>query len=366
MSVSYGGSSITFEDGSIVSSGNQGFKNKVINGAMTINQRYAGAANTPVDGQYTIDRWQCWTSQSGKLSIQQSTTAPSGFSNSMLVTSLSSYSVSSNDEIGFTHKIEGYNTSDLSWGTADAKTVTLSFWVRSSLTGTFGGILANADPTRCYPFSYTINSANTFEYKTITITGDTSGTWEKTNATGVSVHFQFGVGSTRAGTSGAWVTSSTIRGVTGQVNLTATNGATWYMTGLQLEKGTTASSFEYRSFGAELVLCQRYFEKSYEVTTAPGTSTATGAINNYGTSDGTNNQVTTRPFAVTKRTSPTMTFYTQGGTSGSWEFYRNGGNGTAAMTNYYAGTTSWAGYLSVGAAWVACYMYGQWTASAEL
>jgi hypothetical protein len=153
---------------------------------MMIDQRFGGTANTPADGIYTLDRWQCWTTQSGKLSIQQSTTAPSGFSNAMLVTSLSSYSVSSNDEIGFTHKIEGYNTSDLAWGTADAKTVTLSFWVRSSLTGTFGGILANAGPTRCYPFSYTINSANTFEYKTITITGDhTVGTWEKTTGTGV-------------------------------------------------------------------------------------------------------------------------------------------------------------------------------------
>ena len=307
MSVSYGGSSITFEDGSIVSSGSAGFKNKIINGDFRIDQRFAGTANTPADGIYTLDRWQCWTSQSGKLSIQQSTTAPNGFSNSMLVTSLSSYSVSSNDEIGFTHKIEGYNTSDLAWGTADAKTVTLSFWVRSSLTGTFGGILANAGPTRCYPFSYTINSANTFEYKTITITGDTSGTWEKTNATGVTVHFQFGVGSTRAGTSGAWVTSSTIRGVTGQVNLAATSGATWYMTGLQLEKGTTASSFEFRSYGKELMLCQRYFESTISTAPADGLSVQEMGGLAYGSGNAT--PVLLFQYSVRKRTNPTVTWY---------------------------------------------------------
>jgi hypothetical protein len=336
MSVSYGGSSITFEDGSIVSSGNQGFKNKIINGDFRIDQRYAGAANTPVDGQYTIDRWQCWTTQSGKLSIQQSTTAPSGFSNSMLVTSLSSYSVSSNDEIGFTHKIEGYNTSDLSWGTAGAKTVTLSFWVRSSLTGTFGGILANAGPTRCYPFSYTINSANTFEYKTITITGDTSGTWEKTNATGVTVHFQFGVGSTRAGTSGAWVTSSTIRGVTGQVNLAATNGATWYMTGLQLEKGTTASSFEFRSYGKELMLCQRYYQKSYDTNSAvPVVNSITGAIGGYKDRTTDTSFLSVR-FKVEMRATPTVTTYDYSGISGKMT-----GNSNSSLNaiSYQQGTS---------------------------
>jgi hypothetical protein len=196
--------------------------------------------------------------------------------------------------------------------------------------------------------------------------GDTTGTWTTDNSEGLGV-FWWLMGGSNFDTSSVstWVSGNTTK-FSNQVNWADTVGATFQITGVQLEKGSAATAFENRQYGQELALCQRYYEKSYEVTTAPGTITATGAINNYGTSDGTNNQVTTRPFAVTKRTSPTMTFYTQGGTSGSWEFYRSGGNGTAAMTNYYAGTTSWAGYLSVGASWVACYMYGQWTASAEL
>jgi len=369
MSVSYGGSSITFDDGSIVSSGSAGFKNKIINGAFTIDQRYVGAANTPVDGQYTIDRWQFWTTQSGKLSIQQSTTAPSGFSNSMLVTSLSSYSVASGDEIGFTTKIEGYNIADLAWGTADAKTVTMSFWVRSSLTGTFGGILGNAGPTKMYPFSYTINSANTWEYKTITITGSTDSTWESTTSAGININFQFGVGSTRAGTSGAWVTSSTIRGVTGQVNLAATSGATWYMTGLQLEKGTTASSFEFRSYQKELMLCQRYFEKSYDTLTALGTATTSGVVYATISSDSAGSLVSHVSFSVPKRIAPTITLYNANfaSTTGTWRYARSGVAETSYnMVSLYPGTRSFNCYGNTSAAWTAAYQYGHWIASAEL
>ena len=239
-----------------------GTRNKILNGEMRLDQRNAGGSVTPTDSQYTLDRYQCWLSQSSKLSVQRSSTVPVGFTNSILITSLSALSVGSNDEHGITQKIEGYNISDLNWGATDAKPITLSFWVRSSLSGSFGGMIGNGSLSRIYPFSYTINSPNNWEYKTITIPGETTGTWTKDETWGMAVHFQFGVGSNRTGSAGSWISGNTnIRGVNGQTNLLATNGATWNMTGLQLELGSVSTPFERRSYGLELSLCQRYFEQ---------------------------------------------------------------------------------------------------------
>jgi hypothetical protein len=261
MSVSYGGSSITFEDGSIVSSGSAGFKNKIINGAMMIDQRNAGASvSITAANQYTLDRWQAYDTQASKFSIQQnagSVTPTAGFTNYLGATSSSAYSILATDVFGIAQYIEGYNVSDLAWGTASAATVTLSFKVYSSLTGTFGGSLQNNAGNRTYPFSYTISSANTWTTVSITISGDTTGTWLTTNGTGIRLLFGLGVGSTYSGTAGAW-TSSTVYSVTGATSVVGTSGATFYITGVQLEKGTTASSFEFRSYQKELVLCQRY------------------------------------------------------------------------------------------------------------
>jgi hypothetical protein len=239
-------------------SSNFGFKNRLINSAMVIDQRNAGASVTPTSSGYSLDRWNLSLSVASKFSFQQSTTAPTGFSNSLLFTSLSSYSVGAGDLFLANQWIEGFNTADLMWGTANAKTVTLSFWVRSSLTGTFGGALNNGSSDRTYPFSYTISSANTFEYKTVTIAGDTSGTWLTTNGRGLGVWFSLGAGSTYSGTAGAWA-SANVYQPTGATSLIATNGATFYITGVQLEKGSTATSFDYRPYGTELALCQRYY-----------------------------------------------------------------------------------------------------------
>jgi hypothetical protein len=242
------------------------FKNRIINGAMTIDQRNAGASVNNVlagTGTYTLDRWAMFGSVATKFSIQRNAgavTPPAGFSNYLGVTSLSSYSVPVNEIYEILHKIEGYNTADLNWGTADAKTVTISFWVRSSLTGTFGGALKNTEtPTRSYPFTYTISSANTWEYKTITIAGDTSGTWlGATNGTGIQIVFGLGVGSTYSNTAGAWADGIFVS-ATGATSVVGTNGATFYITGIQIEVGSTATSFDYRPYGTELQLCQRYF-----------------------------------------------------------------------------------------------------------
>jgi len=283
-------------------SSNVTFRNRIINGAMVIDQRNAGASVTPAGSAntYTLDRYGIYCSQSSKLTVQQSTTAPTGFTNSYLVTSSSAYSVTSSDEFNITQPIEGFNFSDMAWGTANAQTITLSFWVRSSLTGTFGGALRNSSLARNYPFSYTISTANTFEYKTITIAGDTSGTWVgATNGIGVYVGFSVGAGSSASGTAGAWAAGNKIS-ATGATSVVGTNGATFYITGVQLEAGTTASPFEYRQYGTELSLCQRY----YWYQSASPTSYA-----HFGPSfmtGGGNAQALLR-WNVTMRTQPTIT-----------------------------------------------------------
>jgi len=239
-----------------------GYKNRIINGAMVIDQRNAGASVTPVNDQYSVDRWGFPLAQASKLSFQQnanSVTPPAGFINYLGITSLSAYSITSTDYFLLQQRIEGLNMADFGWGTANASTVTLSFWIRSSLTGTFSGSLSNASFNRSYPFSYTISSANTWEYKTITITGDTSGTWLTTNGIGINLRVTMGSGSTRLSTDGSWQAGN-YDGVTGTTSVVGTNGATFYITGVQLEKGSTATSFDYRDYGRELIMCQRYFQ----------------------------------------------------------------------------------------------------------
>ena len=238
-----------------------GTRNKIINGAMTIDQRNAGAAVTPTNGQFSVDRWKGQLSEASKYTMQQNAgavTPPAGFTNYLGITSLSAYSVGASDFFDVRQVIEGFNIADLAWGTSDAKPITLSFWVRSSLTGTFGAALKNFDGTRSYPFTYAIGAANTWEYKTVVIAGDTSGTWETTNGFGIQVQFGLGVGSTYSGTAGAWASANLVS-VTGAVSVVGTNAATWQITGVQLEAGDTATPFEHRSYGDELALCQRYY-----------------------------------------------------------------------------------------------------------
>jgi hypothetical protein len=239
-------------------SNNVTMRNRIINGAMVISQRNGTSSVTPNSSAYTLDRWELSIAVSSKLSVQQSSTAPAGFVNSVLLTSTSAYTPGASDYMSYCQKVEGYNFADMAWGTANAQPVTLSFWVRSSLTGTFSGALQNDGAGRSYPFTFTISAANTFEYKTVTIPGDTSGTWNTTNGKGVEVHFNMGSGSNLLGTAGAWA-SAWRTGVTGSVALVGTSGATMYLTGVQLEEGTAASPFENRLYTTELQLCQRYF-----------------------------------------------------------------------------------------------------------
>jgi hypothetical protein len=317
--------------------GSSFLRNRIINGDMRIDQRNAGASVTPTNA-YTLDRWVATTTQASKFSVQQVSTAPSGFTNSLKVTSLSAYSVLTGDTFYIAQRIEGNNISDLAWGTASAQTVTLSFWVRSSLTGTFGAAITNDTATvRSYPFSYTINAADTWEYKTITVPGDTSGTWASGTAIGIAIRFGLGTGSTYSGTSGAWATANVVQ-PTSTVSVVGTNAATWYITGVQLESGTVATPFERRLYGQELMLCQRYYE-------AGNTSFRQYAVNG-------SNGVCSVFFKTTKRSAPTATAA------------NSGGLGTPTVTttavDYIQATLLQSGATG------AIDMFFTWTASAEL
>jgi len=248
------------------------------------------------------------------------------------MTSLSAYTVGSSESFFTKQVIEGLNVFDLGWGAAGASTVTLSFWVRSSLTGTFGGSLWNNAADRSYPYSYTISVANTWEQKSITIAGDTSGTWLTTNGGGINVGFAFGVGASLSTTAGAWA-SGFYPSSTGATSVVGTNGATFYITGVQLEKGSTATSFDYRSYGTELALCQRYFEK-WEA------SEGSGEVAMLGQAISTT-LVVAGPFfyKVTKRTtSPTITYSSN--SHFNFTTATNSGNPTGTLDSSIANANS--------------------------
>ena len=260
-----------------------GMRNRIINGAMRIDQRNAGAAvSATTDYTYTLDRWDFRATQSAKFTVQQDSSANTvaGFTSSLKITSSSSYSVVSSDFFDIEQRIEGFNIGDLGFGTANAKSVTLSFWVRSSLTGTFGGALKNQNSDRSYLFSYTIVAANTWEQKFITVAGDQGGTWLTDNTIGLMVQFSLGAGSTFSGTVNTWNAGNYYQ-PTGATSVVGTNGATWYITGVQLEEGSVPTPFEYRQYGTELVLCQRYFQRIDGMIGSAGSSTQVYISVNY-------------------------------------------------------------------------------------
>jgi hypothetical protein len=298
----------------VVTDSSMGFRNRIINGDMRIDQRATSITADNTQNYYTVDRWRVrGETTDGVFTAAQSSTAPTGFKNSLLITvTTADASIGATQIYAINQLIEGYNTADLGWGAAGAQSVTLSFWVRSSLTGTFGGSLRNDAGDRSYPFTYTISAANTFEYKTITVAGDTTGTWATTTSAGVWVIWSLGVGSDRRGTAGAWNSNNNF-GATGETAVIGTSGATFYITGVQLEAGSVATPFERRPYGTELVLCQRYYEKTYNIAVAPGTSTDDGRITTGGENQAspvtTGYLIGSRLWAVRKRAAPTIVLY---------------------------------------------------------
>jgi len=289
---------LTFSDGSVQTAAASPYvlKNRIINGAMVIDQRNAGASVTPTANSYTLDRWKTDASQPSKFTVQQnagSVTPPTGFTNYYGVTSSSAYTVGAAESFGVYQNIEGYNVADLGFGASGASTITISFWARSSLTGTFGGALNNSAFNRSYPFSYTISSANTWTKISVTVVGDTTGTWLTNNGIGLVCYFSLGTGATSSTTAGAW-TAGSYQSATGTVSVVGTNGATFYITGVQLEVGTSATPFERRLYNQELANCQRYYAVFNNVYVR--------SYNTAGAYIGT-----TLSLPVTMRTAPTLT-----------------------------------------------------------
>jgi hypothetical protein len=241
-------------------------RNKIINGAMVIDQRNSGASYSTSSvsnfALYTLDRWAYYVTQASKFTIQQnagSVTPPVGFTNYLGCTvGSSAYSVTSSDLFTVAQKIEGFNIADLAWGTSNAKTITVSFWVYSSLTGTFGGGVNNQNGNQSYTFNYTIPIANTWTQVSITIPGDTTGTWATNNGVGLYLALTLGAGSNWYTTAGSWASGSYWSTPTA-TNVLGTANATFYFTGVQLEIGTVATPFEYRNYQQELAMCQRYY-----------------------------------------------------------------------------------------------------------
>ena len=286
--------------GTGTTAGVTGFKNRIINGDMTIAQRSVGPVNNSSAGATliydTVDRFGYWAQFANIFSTQQSSIAPTGFKNSVLITSLANTSIASNSYYLYAQRIEGFNMSDLDWGTVNAKTVTFSFWVRSSLTGTFSGYVFNNGFTYNYPFTYTITTANTWEQKSITIAGPTAGTWLSNNGIGIEIGLTLGVGGNYQSTANTWTAGSFACGSPGSTNLVATSGATLYTTGWQLEVGSAATNFDYLPYGTELMLCQRYYFQTNGVVYAAA----------YGSSPSTNSIAQINTPSV-MRTTPTVT-----------------------------------------------------------
>jgi hypothetical protein len=300
------------------------FRNRIINGAMRIDQRNAGASVTlNANGVYPVDRWRCDEVTDGGATGEQVQDAPEGFVDSLKITTTTAdVTLSSSQYMLINQFIEGFNTADFGFGTANAKTITLSFWVKSSLTGTFAGGFDNNDNSRSYVFNYTISSANTWEYKTITIVGDTSGTWNTTNARGLGLRFGLGSGTDFDGTVGAWQSGLKFSS-SGAVSVIGTLNATWQITGVQLEAGTVATPFERRQFEQELALCQRYF---YRWVNDTGGVCFPFAMQNFSASAAYGKLI---DLPVTMRATPTCS------TSGTF----TGMSSAGAPTTTFTGTT---------------------------
>ena len=300
-----------------------GRRNIVINGDMSISQRYGTTARTiPGENTYVLDRWGGWSNQASKFSVQQVADAPTeeGLKYSTKCTSLSAFSAANGDWFGYNHRIEANNISQGLLGTANAKTFTLSFWVKSSLTGPWYGSIRTkgSSPDKCYPYGYTINTANTWEKKTLTFPGAEDGTWGSGTAEGMCLWWDLGTGSDFQGDGPTWH-SANKTGIKASPFI-AVNGATWYITGVQLELGTFATPFEHRSYGEELALCQRYYEAMIMGT---GTALLRTFTNTAGSPTNVSN--VNHKFHVTKRATPTWSL--EG--NATWH-----PTGTSAMSAY--------------------------------
>jgi hypothetical protein len=340
---------VTVDGVAYPSAGSLSGRNRIINGDMRIDQRNAGAGVNMSAVVYPVDRWVAFEDTDGAMTAQRSTTAPAGFANSIVCTTTTAdASLAAAQYARVFQSLEGFNVADLMWGTANAQSISVSFWVRSSLTGTFGGSVANSAFNRSYPFTYAVSAANTWEYKTIVIPGDTAGTWLTDNGTGLQLNFSLGSGTTFSGTAGSWAGSGLLT-ATGATSVVGTNGATFYLTGVQLEVGTVATPFEHRSYGDELARCQRYYERVGN----PGTGYNGRMI---GGVPGDGDAAISLQYIVTKRDVPSVTNI-------NFQYF-NGAAWTAVSGFNSSGTYSGRAYVTSEAS--NRLTRGQFAASAEL
>jgi hypothetical protein len=361
------------------SGGSLGFRNRIINGDCRIDQRNNGASVTipATTSQFTLDRWMVQSFGANKFSVQQTPSATetgfgtriaAGFQNYLGITSLAATSSASGDYYALFHFIEGFNVADLAWGTSAAKPIVLSFLVYSSLTGTFSGSLKNSADNRSYVFTYTVSAANTWTTININISGDTTGTWLVNNGKGLALVFDLGSGTSYRTTAGSWQAGN-FYGATGATSVVATNGATFYITGVQLEAGSVATPFERRDYGRELIMCQRYYEKSYSIATTPGTVATSGFLWNYmGLSSGSVTDVgSTAHFKASKRATPTMTYYSPDtGASGKVSMCDSFGNAADANAQSDGVNENMSTVYGARATSVNAQIRVHWVASAEL
>jgi hypothetical protein len=343
-------------------------KNRLINGAMVIDQRNGGASVSMTTSSYSVDRFRCYAAATSKMTVQQnagSVTPPVGFTNYMGFTTTTGYSNGSTDRFICQQGIEGVNVADLGWGTASAKTVTVSFWARSSLTGTFNGSLINDAGDRSYVFTYTITSANTWEYKSVTIPGCTDGAWVTTNTGALYFIMNLGTGSAYSTSSVNSWQNSYLTGATGAQSVVGTTGATFYITGIQFEVGSSATGFEYRSYPTEMQYCQRYFQMSYDMGQTPGQNIGDGIQFSWASPNTSSIAGGALTLPVSMRAAPTVTIYDRVGNAGKVTGFNAGAGATENVSiNTVNYTSRWI--------WVRIYANGyygmgfNYTASSEI
>jgi len=299
------------------------FRNIIINGDMSIAQRATSTASITANGYHTIDRFNTFLTTLGTWTQSQSTDVPTGqgFAKSLKMDcTTADASPAAGDRLMIQHLIEGQNTQYIKKGTSSAESLTVSFWVKSNKTGTYTAEIYDNDNTRQISQSYTISSADTWEKKTMTFAGDTSGTLTNDNSEGLILQLWLGAGTTyTSGTlSTTWTSVTNANRAVGQVNLADSTSNEWYVTGVQLEAGTSASDFEFLPVDVNLDRCKRYYQKSYSYATSPGTNTTAGIMTTGGSAGGftTGYLSGSIKFEKIMRASPTITFYEKGGDSG--------------------------------------------------
>ena len=347
------------------------FKNIIINGDMSIAQRATSASSLTGNGYHTVDRFQTVISSIGTWTQTQSTDVPTGqgFAKSLKMDcTTADASPASGDNMYIRQEVEGQNLQYLKKGTSSAESTTLSFWVKSNKTGTYIAELLDFDNSRQISQSYTISSANTWEKKTLTFAGDTTGAFDNDNAQSLMVAFWLGAGSdfTSGTLSTSWTSTTNANRAVGQVNLADSTSNEWYVTGIQLETGTSASDFEFLPFDVNLQRCERYYQKTYDIGNFAGSTSEAGTLWDGGSSDASGNLSHLYNFKTRMRTSPSVTGYDRSGNSGQFNYYRSGGSSTGSFNTHMRGDASISYYSATGANYTVATTAGFLVLEAEL